>query len=203
MDKREIYIKQISPVFHKNGFWSVRVDDIASELGISKKTLYSYFDNKKDIIRMVIQKRFDTILEITENADKNNPNAVSALVEVLYNFYSIVNIDEDVKQFEDLKRYYAEIYDEHLIGMKKLIVEAISKNYIRGKKEGVYRNEFTPEFIGIYFATVYMGNRLGTNDEYQNLEELKTGSLKLLIYGISTIKGLKFLEESKLFDQLH
>ena len=43
------------------GFKSVTMDDIASEIGISKKTIYQHFSNKDSLVKEVTLQLFDTI----------------------------------------------------------------------------------------------------------------------------------------------
>ena len=48
-------------MFLKHGFKSVTMDDIALEMGISKKTIYKYFKNKKELIKIVITQLIEKI----------------------------------------------------------------------------------------------------------------------------------------------
>ena len=48
-------LNNISTLFKKYGVKSVTMDDIASEFGISKKTLYQHFENKTDVVYNVAQ----------------------------------------------------------------------------------------------------------------------------------------------------
>ena len=53
-DKKEYILKQIRELYLKFGIKSVTMDDVASEFGISKKTLYQYFEDKADLVQQVI-----------------------------------------------------------------------------------------------------------------------------------------------------
>ncbi len=47
---KEVILKKTGDIFLKLGFKSVTMDDIASELGVSKKTIYKYFKNKEELV---------------------------------------------------------------------------------------------------------------------------------------------------------
>ena len=47
--------------FFANGFRSVTMDDLAGELGMSKKTLYACFPSKADLLRAVLLDKFRTV----------------------------------------------------------------------------------------------------------------------------------------------
>lgn len=47
--------------FFAHGFRSVTMDDIAGELGLSKKTLYAHFASKTELLRATIQDKFESI----------------------------------------------------------------------------------------------------------------------------------------------
>jgi len=47
-------IKKISLLYQKYGIKSFTMDDVANELGISKKTLYQYFNDKADLVKQIV-----------------------------------------------------------------------------------------------------------------------------------------------------
>lgn len=197
-NKREALLDEIAPLFFNNGYWKMKVDDIASTLNISKKTLYVYFEDKKDIIRQVIKRRINSVEKIAKESEANNSNAVEELYETLVGFYSIVDIDKDEKKFADLKKYYNPIYHEKINGLLQLIRKIISRNCERGQREGLYKPELDPEMVGGIFATMYLNNRTGNSwlKKNESLNSLKTNTLRLLIYGMVTDEGKKIVENT-------
>ena len=47
-------IEQVTKLYHRYGIKSVTMDDAASQLGISKKTLYEHFHDKEDLVQAVL-----------------------------------------------------------------------------------------------------------------------------------------------------
>ena len=56
MENKELHeiLEKVLPLIFKYGVRSLTMDDIASNLGISKKTLYQHFENKADLIEKIM-----------------------------------------------------------------------------------------------------------------------------------------------------
>jgi len=70
------YLKQILPLFMKYGVKSVTMDDIAKELGISKKTLYKYFKDKDGIVSTLMKMDINGEKELLLSLTKTSKNAI-------------------------------------------------------------------------------------------------------------------------------
>ena len=60
-------LDKVRDLFFKRGFSRVTMDELASELGISKKTLYNHFSGKAEMLELVVQ---DLKLEVTNGVDR-------------------------------------------------------------------------------------------------------------------------------------
>ena len=64
--KQEI-INKATDLFLSLGFKSVTMDDIANNLGMSKKTIYTYFDNKSCLVEAGTSHLFKKITDGIKN----------------------------------------------------------------------------------------------------------------------------------------
>src|SRR5215467_10321552 len=72
--------------FFNHGFRSVTMDDLADELGISKKTLYAHFPGKIDMLEAVLADKFASVEATMEKVTRAHPHDFSmALHELLTN----------------------------------------------------------------------------------------------------------------------
>ena len=55
MSELEKILVKVSGMYRKYGIKSVTMDDVAHELGISKKTLYQYVKDKSDLVEKVVE----------------------------------------------------------------------------------------------------------------------------------------------------
>ena len=79
--KDQILIKA-TDMFLTLGFKSVTMDEIATEMGISKKTIYKYFSNKELLIEESTQLVHKEVIETIEKIVDKNFNAIEENVQV-------------------------------------------------------------------------------------------------------------------------
>ena len=195
-NETDYILENVTKLFKKFGIKSVSMDDIAGELGISKKTLYTHFNDKEELVKKIIYLEFSKKKCLLESFSNINNNAIEEALEV----YKMVNgyIKEITPTVEyDLKKYYPQIHKELSAFRTANIQLSVTSNLIKGVSEGLYRNDFDVEIIAkLHIARV----------DYMLSEEFFTGNEKnskkafneLFIYhlrGICSEKGLKFLEE--------
>src|SRR6266478_4148724 len=70
--------------FFSHGFRSVTMDDLAEELGISKKTLYAHFPGKIELLEAVLADKFASVdaklKEVTRAHPQDFPATLHALL---------------------------------------------------------------------------------------------------------------------------
>src|SRR5947207_13098891 len=69
--------------FFSHGFRSVTMDDLAGELGISKKTLYAHFPGKIDLLESVLADKFQGVEMTLREVTRAHPNDFSATLREL------------------------------------------------------------------------------------------------------------------------
>lgn len=86
--KTEI-LQKSTEMFLDLGFKSVTMDDISSEMGMSKKTLYSYFKNKEELITEVTLAISNTICGGIDNICSTSTNPIEELYDIKKNGINI------------------------------------------------------------------------------------------------------------------
>ncbi|HEU0137952.1 MAG TPA: TetR/AcrR family transcriptional regulator, partial [Flavobacterium sp.] len=79
---KEKIIAKATEMFLKLGFKSITMDDIASEMCISKKTIYKYFINKEILIAESTEVMHRTVHEIIESVIAKNYNPIKENFEI-------------------------------------------------------------------------------------------------------------------------
>src|SRR6478752_4627260 len=69
--------------FFSHGFRSVTMDDLALELGISKKTLYAYFPGKFDLLEAVLADKFEGVETMLKEVTRAHPDDFPATLRDL------------------------------------------------------------------------------------------------------------------------
>lgn len=185
-------------LFFQRGTKAVSIEDIASELGISKKTIYNYFSSKDEIIAYNIDFHISENCCIIDSNREKAKNAIEELVGVYhlnYRQHSMMNpiFIADIKKFHSTEWAKLEKF------LNNHILMTIGKNIIRGQEEGLYRDDLHRDLI----TFLYMRNVISLIDFFSSQTKFSIVSLiKEYIYyhirGIGTDKGIKYLNNINL-----
>lgn len=122
------------------------MDEIAQELGMSKKTLYQLFTNKAEIVKEVSmafcrQNEAET-MEIAGSSE----NAIEALFKVMQHFTETAKSLSPNLIYE-IKKYYPESWQIFQRHENRFVVQKVKDNLHRGIREGLYRPNINPDVI--------------------------------------------------------
>lgn len=190
---KEQIIKTAKLMFLKLGFKSVTMDDIASEIGISKKTIYKYFSNKDILIENTIELAFSEVQEIIIKIENLNLNAIEENFEMKRMFREMFK-GSDTSPLYQLKKHYLEIYEKVLTVQSEILIVCFRKNIIKGIKEGLYReNVVIDEYVKFYQILIFNINENTASGI--EAEELEVKALEYHIRAMATLAGIIELEK--------
>lgn len=139
-DKSTIIVDNVSKMFLEYGIRGVTMDDIAQRLSISKKTLYTYFEDKKELVKAVVKIINCEIDKDFSSLDKDKFTAI----EELFHFHEvhIRMIQTNNPAFiYDLKKYYPDLFSNFEKFKHEMIYNKFVSNLNRGIMEGLYRKD--------------------------------------------------------------
>jgi AcrR family transcriptional regulator len=102
-------ITKATDLFLKLGFKSVTMDDIAAEMGISKKTIHKYFGNKEVLIEETVETMHQTIDVAIDNILSQQYNPIRENFEIRKMFKTLFQA-ADTSPLYQLKKHYPEIH---------------------------------------------------------------------------------------------
>lgn len=182
-------------LFMRLGVKSVNMDDVASHLGVSKKTLYLYFKDKEDLIRRVIDLHcFNEDKSIEAIQAKNLP-AIDEMFDIMYWVLSILSKVNPSVQF-DLDKYHPEQSRKMKESRHRVVYGCMLSNMKKGQKEGMYRKDFHADVIAKIYITrmdVLFDPAVFPFGEYP-LTDLYKEVFQYHIRGIASAKGIEQLE---------
>mgnify|MGYP006294208511 CR=1 FL=1 len=170
------------------------MDDIARELGMSKKTLYHYISDKTDLVTRVVDHELKIHTGAMEEIRKVGGNAVDELIEANRLVHNIRSVHGPSFYF-DLRKYYPELFRHWLEEKRHRLYGTMVENMVKGKKEGLYREEMDEHVIArLYVARMEMF----TSSEIIDGEESFSGRFirEVFLYhlhGISNERGKEYL----------
>ena len=108
IEMEETILNKASELFLAQGFKSVTMDDIANELGISKKTIYQYYTSKPDLVEktiLFINSKISTELSYHLTSDLDS---ITEMIEAHRKIDEIFKINKSAS-IHQLKKYYPKI----------------------------------------------------------------------------------------------
>lgn len=196
-DKKLKVLESASKLILRYGIKSMTMDDIARELGISKKTLYQYVEDKNDLIKQVMQ--------LDMEMDHHNISAIiskglNAIDESLEIFKSIVQTIADVPPniLYDLKKYHPEAYKLQQEFMWTFSRKCVEENLTKGIREGYYRQDINTKVISTNY--ILMVTNIFEKSEAFGKDMHPVHIYKEIfhyhIHAIASNKGRKYLSDN-------
>lgn len=196
MPMKEKIVQKATQMFLSLGFKSVTMDDIASDMGISKKTIYQSFSNKNCLVKECVLGLFDTISSGVDKITQERKNPIEELFEIK-NFIAKHLKDESSSPMHQLQKYFPKIHETlHQKQLAKL-EECIKVNLQRGVEMDLFRKEIPVDFISrIYFVGIQgIRDKRIFPEEYYTSSELIEQYLEYHLRAICSVKGLEIMKE--------
>lgn len=182
-------------MFLNFGFKSVTMDDIASEMGISKKTIYAHFETKAGLVDASTQYLFDEITDGIGELQKEKLNPILESYRMKEYVQKMLKNEKTSPQFQ-LKKYYPKLYKHFRNKQFEVTQRFLTENLERGINSGHYRSDIPLSFISRMHFVGMLGikdKNLFPEDEYSN-PKLMGYFLEYHLRAISTPTGLKTLQ---------
>jgi|WetSurMetagenome_2_1015567.scaffolds.fasta_scaffold08806_3 TetR/AcrR family transcriptional regulator, cholesterol catabolism regulator len=199
MDKELIDIlERVRELFFKYGVRSVSMDDICRDIGVSKKRLYTYFQSKTELVSKLLELERRNFEIIFEHHNFEGINAIDILL--------IVSRDLGERFWDispsmtfDLKKYYPDIYHQHIDERIEFIYQKIQINLQKGISQGMYRDDLSIELV----ARLYIRRLIDIhNPEFFPADKFSFQTLFDVMFdnfirGIARPEGTEYYEKQK------
>lgn len=140
---RDSIIQAAMDEIGKYGFRKFTVDDLATSLGISKKTVYKYFNSKKDIISAVVENHLEIEKSSALAAMQIEGNTLDRLNAVVF-CYGHEKAQDWL--LEELQRYFPEEWAK-AVDLKELKSGMVRELIQRGIASGEIRDDIHPAIV--------------------------------------------------------
>ncbi|AXT57704.1 TetR/AcrR family transcriptional regulator [Aquimarina sp. MMG015] len=192
---KEKIIEKANDMFLNLGFKSVTMDDLASEMGISKKTIYAHFQNKTKLVEATTDHLFCNVSDGIDAILEENKEPIEELYAIKAFVMHHLKGEKTSPQYQ-LQKYYPKIHSSLKIRQFDTMQECVIENLERGIKTGVFRENIDTETI----SRLYFMGMTGIKDQEMfpiqrfPISKLMTDYLEYHVRGIATEKGLKILD---------
>ncbi|MCE2617083.1 MAG: TetR/AcrR family transcriptional regulator [Phocaeicola sp.] len=189
---RRRVLKAANIAFRTKGIKAVRMDDLAAELSISKRTIYQLFHDKEELLFEIVKKNAE---EIKAYLSEVGEHAENVLV-VVFKFYQ-QNMEQlnsiNVKFLEDLERYPRIL--KYIKSIKKENSKYVDQFYQEGVNQGLFIPNVKFRIITVMFDE-QMENVLHSDLlQTYTLTDIYKTVLMALLRGACTAKGVKLIDD--------
>lgn len=196
MERKEKIAGRASELMQQFGIRTVTMDDISRDLGISKKTIYQYFKDKKELVNTITKLHLSSEKCKFEGTATESENGVHELILVSHCLRESMK-DMKMSLMNELQKFYPEAWQMYEDFKRGVMLEAITGVIKRGQKEGLFRPEVDPDLIAVMrieqVQTFIMSNPFH-REEY-SLSEVQMQLFDHFIHGLFTIEGHQLFNE--------
>lgn len=185
-------LEKAKEMFLNYGFKNATMDDIASEMGISKKTLYKYYDNKIALVEATVEKLHQSCLCVINRIIEENYNPIEENLKIKEMFREMFKNLGGSPLFQ-LQKYYPKIYEKVMQVEMKTFSECIKNNIERGIEEGYYLKNTNVDLCAEFYLAIIFSIHRQEKPQSEVLE-LEYQALVYHTRAIATLKGLEELE---------
>ena len=195
-EQQEKWLKRVEELFFKLGVKSITMDDVARELGISKKTLYAFVESKDDLVSKVMDRHMSEQCQFDEVLHAESTNAVDQMVRVIRQVISELS-QMKPNLVHEMQKYHREVWDRINNIQQTHILNMARQNLEWGRSEGLYRSDFDLEIA----ARFYISGVMSIFDEQFfpkppfSFDELFKAFIINYLHSIVSEKGLEILQE--------
>ena len=179
--------------FFSHGFRSVTMDDLAEELGISKKTLYAHFPGKIELLEDVLADKFAGVEAKLKEATRAHPHDFPATLHAL-----LANTQRELDEIKppfvrDMRQKAPHVFKVVERRRAALIERSFGRLFIEGQRAGMVRKDVPARLIiEILLAMVQAIMNPPKMEELGMMpKEGFSGILKIVLEGALTTKGRK------------
>ena len=179
-------------LFMQYGLRSVSMDDIAGNLGMSKKTIYQYFADKDELVNAVVANMIDTNQTVC-NADRSQ--ADNAVHEIFLAMDMVVDMFRYMNPslLFDMQKYHPAAFGLFLKHKHDYLLGIITDNLHRGIAEELYRSDIKVDLLARYRVETII---IPFNPEFYKSMDISFAEIEQeltyhFLFGIVSQKGYK------------
>jgi len=183
-------------LFHRFGIRSVTMDDVAKEIAVSKKTIYSCFRDKNELVLSIINQHVQENNQQINSIVESEANPIKRFAQIAA--YIIQRHNQlNPALINDLKKYHPEAYENITRFREEKVIMHVLRSIKDGRNMGLFRNDFNDVVIAHAFSTLTFSlfeseslAALNINHDVSVVE-----IIKYHLRSIATAAGLEELEQ--------
>ena len=185
-------IDAASDRFMNAGFYKVTMDEIASDLRMSKKTVYKFFPSKETLLKAIVHtlmRRIEGEVHGIISSDRPIEEKLTTLLEFVGKHMRRLS-----RPFmTDVQRFAPILWKEIEVFRRERVLNKLQQMFKQAKKEGVFREDLDPDLFFLVLNTTIQGimNPQVLSQQPFSAEEAFKGIFRILYEGVLTDEARK------------
>ncbi len=195
--KRELILGALG-IYMRLGIKSITMDEMARQLGVSKKTLYLYVKDKNELVEECVQIAQGEEIRQIDEISKSHENAIDELIEISKSVIDrLKNIHPSI--FFDLQKYHPSALNLMQCHKDEFVRGCVVSNLEKGINQGLYRDNLNTAIISKMYLSIIDHVFLGElfDDDKTPLDVIYSEFFRYHIRGLANENGLEYLIELK------
>jgi AcrR family transcriptional regulator len=191
-------LESCQELFFKHGVRTITMDDIAAHLGISKKTIYQYFDTKEEIVVEVARQYVEREKQEFETIRAATADPLDESIQLmLYTSRTLGTASPTLP--DEVSKYFPEAWKLLYDFNRNYYIGVTRENILRGQAAGLYRPDIDAEILARIHVELhpFLFTSSFFPPEQFPPERVHLQYAMHFLYGICTPQGLQLLEEYK------
>lgn len=195
MENKIDFLEKVLQLFYLNGAKTTTMDDIAREFSMSKKTLYTQYANKEELLDDVLNFELQHIVSELSLSHRQNECPIENMLCREKKIKDMTKHDHSLF-IRQLKKYYSNLYEKQTKRIDQEVYKILIYNLEKGRKLGLYRDDFNGrEYIRFLVLIMFSYNDSPIIDHEEIPRNHFTQSAILFyLNAITTEKGKEKLE---------
>jgi TetR/AcrR family transcriptional regulator, cholesterol catabolism regulator len=199
METKERILEKANELYFRYGVRSITMDEIAAQCGMSKKTIYQFFEDKDALVAAVMDKEMTDTKNRCLYSQQESENAIHEVFLAMQTALKLFDSMHATLMF-DLQKHHPESYNKIQQHKSKFLYQITKDNIERGQQEGLYRKELNAEIMAsVRLETTFMAIRgeLVFPKNHYSASQIIIEMTDHFLYGMATEEGLKLIEKYK------
>lgn len=195
-EKEQEFLLKVVQLFSRFGIKSMTMDDIARNLGMSKKTIYQFVSDKNELVFKAMKSIIDMEMAVARKLCDENENAIDML------FALSKDVARKYAQMHpsinyDMQKYHPDAWHIFQEFQTKFVTQCIQENIERGIQQKLYRDNLDPYLIANFYSSkLHMcSDGLTFPPDKYSFQTIHLEMMRYHIRGIASEKGLAYLKE--------
>jgi len=198
MSSEEKILKGAEELFFKYGVRSVTMDDIAKNLGMSKKTIYQYYKEKDEIVYKLMQSHMEKNREQFQAIAESSTNIVEETFGLMKEMAQLLSKTNPLLLYE-LQRYYPQTWKLIKDFKESCVQSMLERSMLEAQKQGLVREDVNVRMMALLRmeeTEMPFNPAIFPADKF-SIVDVQLALTEHFLYGICTLKGHKLINKYK------